>query len=167
MKFLNFERLKTIVRFADIIDAPIALSGEGEVPYEGHEGDQIVVSDDGITITFEKRNYDIVGFIPGSMDDDQTLLSFPFAVRVEFPAGLGNSVATFGAAPSGETVINFKKNGVQFATCTFLSGETAGTFSAASDTVFSKGDVLTVIAPATADSLAEDFGFTLDGYKKV
>ena len=168
MRVLNFERLKTIVRFADIVDSPIAASGEvnPEVPYEGHEGEAVVVADDGITITFDKRNYDVVAFCPGTMSAGQTVLSFPLGHKVEFPAGLANSQATLGTAATGSTVLSLKKNNTQFATCTFGAGGSTGAFAAASDTVFQRGDILTVVAPDPADDTAADLGFTLDGYKK-
>jgi len=164
-----FERLKTIVRFADIIDTPIAASGEADpdVPYQGHEGELVVIADDGLTMTFDKRKYDVVCFYPGTIPNGQLVLRFPFGRKVEFPAGLTGSEASLGTAATGETILSFKKNGVEFATCTFEAAGTTGTFSCASDVTFNAGDVLTVHGPESGDATAADLGFTLDGEKKV
>jgi hypothetical protein len=54
------------------------------------------------------------------------------------------------------------KNGVSFGTVTFNVSAT-GSFTVASATSFAAGDVLTITAPATADSTLEDISITLVG----
>ncbi len=68
-----------------------------------------------------------------------------------FLTGLAASTAVALVAATADAFYSYRKNGVEFARCTFLAGQTAGVFSCASDTTFSRGDVLTVIAPASRD----------------
>ena len=55
--------------------------------------------------------------------------------------------------------------GTQFATMSFAGGASTATFTAASDTDFAGGDVLTVVSPNPADSTLADIGFSLAGVR--
>ena len=82
--------------------------------------------------------------------------------QTEFPASLTGSKGVANVAANASATFDFKKNGgTAFATANFAAAATVATFTAASSTTFNVGDILTVIAPATADTTLSDIGFTL------
>ena len=84
-----FDRIKNLVRFSDLIDAPFIPSGEDpSYPYAGHEGEMVVIADDGSSITFDSKKFDITCFFPGTIPNGQLVLQFPFTRRVYFYEGL-------------------------------------------------------------------------------
>lgn len=163
------QRLRTFLSFSDLEDAPDFTQDpvNPNIPYEGHEGELVVIADDGTSITFDKPKYDIICFFEGTIPNGQLIIRFPFSRRVYFPSSMTGSVASLGTAATAQTVISLKKNLVEFATITFPGTGTSGTFAAASETTFEIGDVLTVHGPASADATAADLGFTLNGEKRL
>ena len=163
------QRLKAILKFSDLEDAPTFAQDpvDPDVPYGGHEGELVVVSEDGVTITFDQPKYDIVCFFEGTIPSGQLVLRFPFSRRVVFPSGMTDSVASLGAAATAETVMSLKKNLVEFATITFSGAGTEGVVASSSVTTFEVGDVLTVHGPGSGDATAADLGFTLNGVRKL
>jgi hypothetical protein len=163
MRWLG-QKLKDIIRFADIIDAPEITPPDVGIPYEGHEGEVIAVSTDGTQLTFEKPKYDMAVFIPGVFDANQMLIKFKFSRNVTFPALLPDSQGELEIASTDEFVVSFRKGVTEFATLTVGAGSISGEFSQpAQDTDFLVGEVLTVYAPDPADGTAEGLSFTLNG----
>jgi hypothetical protein len=55
-----------------------------------------------------------------------------------------------------------QQNGVQFGTFAFSASGTTATFSVSSDTQFNAGDVLTVVAPGSADATLGNIACTIN-----
>jgi hypothetical protein len=155
--------------FSDLEDAPDFAQDpvNPDIPYSGHEGQLVVIADDGTSITFDQPRYDIICFFEGTIPNGQLVLRFPFSRRVYFPAGMIGSVASLGVAATAETVLSLKKDLVEFATITFAAAGTSGVITSPSDIRFEIGDVLTVHGPAGADATAADLGFTLNGERRL
>jgi hypothetical protein len=87
---------------------------------------------------------------------------YPFPRAVIFPASLTLSRGVCGTAPSSQTDFDILKNGVRFGTMRFAASATSATLISASGASFAAGDILTVVAPAALNGLA-DLGFALAG----
>lgn len=109
--------------------------------------------------------YDIGGTVGGMPGAGAVLVRFPMSRAVRFPAGMTGSRGVAGEAASATTVFALKKNGVDFGTMQFAASANTATFTAASNTDFAAGDVLTVIAPNPADGNLADIGFSLAGLR--
>lgn len=103
-------------------------------------------------------------FIQGQMTNGELLARY-----IMVDDGLGfdstNSEASAVTAATAETIISLKKNGTQFGTVTFAASGTDGAISGS--TTFSTGDVLTVVAPATADITLGSTSITLAATRAV
>jgi hypothetical protein len=83
-----------------------------------------------------------------------------------FKAGMARSVAKAGTGATAEAVFDLKKNGgTAFATITFAAEGTTGVFACAADTTFAAGDILTVVAPATADATLAALAVSITAYR--
>lgn len=109
--------------------------------------------------------YDVASTYPGLLGAGDVVLRYPFPRKVEFPTGLTDSRAVAGIAPTGTATFSLRRNNVQVGTLTFSGGSTTGSFSMAGPTLFSPGQVLTVVAPNPANSTLADVGFCLAGYR--
>ncbi len=98
-----------------------------------------------------------VGVIPSS----QILIDNPMAQGCTFSAALSGSAGTLNVAATAQTDFDVQKNGVSFGTIRFAAAGTVASFISASGATFAIGDILTVIAPASADASASTLGFTL------
>ena len=74
-----------------------------------------------------------------------------FGRAVSFPTSLVGSVAKATVAATAASVFSIRKNGVQFATCTFALGSTTGVFAGAA-TNFAAGDIFSFVAPDPRDA---------------
>jgi len=108
--------------------------------------------------------YDIAIDVPGRPGSGATLGKWVAPSLVTFRAGLSESVADADAAATAETVFSLRKNGVEFATITFAASDATATFVCATDTDFTSGDVLTLVAPTRDDTLS-DIAFTIVGFR--
>jgi hypothetical protein len=106
--------------------------------------------------------YDIGVFLPGQPSASQLMLYLPLERTVSFTTNLTPSVASANTPAAADSVFTLKKNGVQFGTLTFHANGTS-TFTAASTTIFSAGDVLSIVAPATPDTALANIGVVLSG----
>jgi len=104
--------------------------------------------------------YDVGGSFAGTPTASATIMRYPFPHAATFPASLTLSQGVAGTAPSAQTDFDLRKNGVSFGTMRFAASATTATFIAASETSFVAGDVLTVVAPATLNGIA-DLGWGL------
>ena len=104
--------------------------------------------------------YDILCGIVGKPSNGEMVLLFvaPRAFRV--PVNAAGSYLKAGTAATGSSVFSIQKNGTQFLTATVAGAGTTATFSS-SQTDFAAGDVLKVVAPATADATLADIAITL------
>jgi hypothetical protein len=109
--------------------------------------------------------YDVGGTFPGQPTSGAVILRYPLPRAVRFPATLSGSKGVAGTAPAAAVSFSIRKNSIQFGTMDFAVGANTATFTAALDTDFAAGDVLTVIAPSPADSALADVGFALAGLR--
>lgn len=109
--------------------------------------------------------YDLGGTFPGQPTSGAIILRYPVPRAVRLQAGFPSSKGVAGTAPSAAVTFTIRKNGTQFATMDFAAGTTTATFTAASDTDFAVGDVLTLVAPSPADTALADIGFALAGLR--
>lgn len=76
-------------------------------------------------------------------------------------AGLPNSAATLDVAPAAAMTLSIKVDGATVATCSFAAGSKTGVFTLAATAFAGRGQTLTVVAPATADTDAAGLAMTL------
>lgn len=85
--------------------------------------------------------------------------------NIRFEQNLPGATGSCLTAPAdANQSLTLKKNGVSFATVDYAqtTGTTA-TFTCAADTDFTSGDVISLWAPAVADSAWADISFTIKG----
>jgi len=109
--------------------------------------------------------YDVGASYPGSPTASAVLMRYPFPRAVVFPAGLIGSCGTADTGATATATFSIRKNGSQVGTMVFNTGSpnNVASFTMASETTFSAGDVLTVVAPASPDATLADIGFGLAG----
>lgn len=107
--------------------------------------------------------YDVGAMVTGVPDANAVCLRYAFPREVTFAAGLSPSHGVAGVAATSETDFDIQQDGVSVGTMTFSAAATVATFDMASETVFSAGDVITVVAPASPDSTLADISFVLAG----
>lgn len=107
--------------------------------------------------------YDIATYCSGKPTASEKVLALKAATSFNFVANLVGSVASASTAATASTVFSVRKNGTQFNTITFAAAGTSGTFASSSAQTFAVGDVLEIIAPASADATLADIMFTLKG----
>lgn len=106
--------------------------------------------------------YDIGFYYSGLPSDAQEMLRLKVTRGFTIPDGATGSNAEARVASTGNVACSIKRNGTEFATVTFNASAT-GVFAQTGDETFVEDDVLTVVAPATADDTLEDMGFMLKG----
>jgi hypothetical protein len=159
-------QLKAVIRVAQILDLELPeIPPDASVPYEGHAGEVITVGDDETTLIFDKKNWDLVCYIPGVPDAAETLLKFKFSRDITFNLDdWSDNQAELDVATTNQYVVSFKKGAVEQFTLTFEAGQTTGSFSTPAYNVsFLKGEVLVVESPTPADATAEGVSFSLNG----
>jgi hypothetical protein len=107
--------------------------------------------------------YDVGAMFTGVPGASVVLLRYKFPRDVTFAAGLSPSQGVAGTAATAQTDFDIKRNGVSVGTMRFAAAATAATFIMASQTIFTAGQVLTVVAPGTPDATLSDVGFVLAG----
>jgi len=106
--------------------------------------------------------YDIGFYFSGLPNDGQEVLRLKVTRGFTIPDGATGSNAEARVASTGNVAFSVKRNGTEFATVTFNTSAT-GAFAQTGDETFVEDDVLTVVAPASADTTLEDIGFMLKG----
>jgi hypothetical protein len=109
--------------------------------------------------------YDIGASLTGQPASGAIILRYPLPRAVRFPASLPNSKGVVATSAAATATFSLKKNGTQFATMQFAASATTATFTAASDTDFAAGDVLTIVAPTPNDTSLADLGVALAGVR--
>jgi hypothetical protein len=109
--------------------------------------------------------FDVTAFYPGVPGASAIVTRVPVARAVTFPAGLTGSIAKSRVAAAAQKVFDVQKNGTSVGSITFAAAATSATFTAASAITLAAGDVLAIIAPATADTTLADVGIVLAGVR--
>jgi hypothetical protein len=107
--------------------------------------------------------YDVGSMLNGVPTASQVLMRYPFPRTVVFPAGLTGSRGVAAVAATAQTDFDIKKGAASVGTMRFAASGTVATFIMATETTFSPGDVLTVVAPGSADATLASVGFALVG----
>lgn len=102
-------------------------------------------------------------FVGGKPTASETVTLIAVPVACTLPAGLTGSIVKAGVAATASAALSLRKNGVQFGTATFAAGGTTATLAAATATTFAVGDLLAIVAPASADATLADIASTLIG----
>lgn len=97
---------------------------------------------------------------PGAGD---TLILYVATDDFSLPAGLTGSQGASLVAADATADFDIQKNGVSCGTMSFAGAATTATFTMASQTDFTAGDILSVYAPNPQDATLEDITFTLKG----
>jgi hypothetical protein len=108
--------------------------------------------------------YDLASFDTDRPASGELLLKI-FPPGVTFRAGLMESAAGAEVAATATSVFSITKNGTQFATLTFAVASAVGVFACASDTTFTVGDVLRIIAPSPRDATLSGVAATIIGFR--
>jgi hypothetical protein len=104
--------------------------------------------------------YDILCGIVAKPSNSEIVLLFVAPRAFRIPANASGSQLRASTAATGSSVFSIQKNGAQFLTATVAGSGTSATFSS-SQTDFAAGDVLKIVAPATADATLADIAITL------
>ena len=107
--------------------------------------------------------YDCGGYYPGTLPSGGTLMRFVFVRAVSFPAGLTGSQTSAATAATAQTDIDIQLNGVSIGTMRFAAAGTVATFVDFDATNCLIGDVLTLVAPGTADATLANIGWMFKG----
>lgn len=129
------------------------------------EDDKVHVVYDSSAWSAPKAPYDIGMTFGAVMANDEVILRYPMPRDVTYPAGLTGSLCIAAIAATAELILSVKKDAVEFGTITFAAAGTVATFAAASETSFAAGDILTIVAPASADATLADLGLALIGIR--
>lgn len=105
--------------------------------------------------------YDISFFASGLLENNEQAFRMVATRVFTIPVGVADSRARSRIAANASSVISLRKNGVVFGTVTFAATSTTGVFAAAGETIFNPGDVLSITAPALADTALRDLAITL------
>jgi hypothetical protein len=101
-------------------------------------------------------------FFPGKPTDAQVIFRHDVIVPFDLPAGLTGSLGKAIAASTGNVACSIKKGATEVGTITYNASAT-GVLAMASATSFADGDVLTIVAPATADATLANLSVSLLG----
>lgn len=109
--------------------------------------------------------YDIGIHISSRPDAGAIVARYVFPRTVTFPASLVGSYGYAATPAAAQADFDLRKNGASFGTVRFAAGSPGhiATFIAASQTVFSAGDELSIVAPASQDSTLAGVALTLTG----
>jgi hypothetical protein len=88
-------------------------------------------------------------------------LRFTAGRAFTIPANLAGSIVAAKTAATASAVWNLQKNGSTVATFTFAAAGATGALSTQAAIVFSVGDKLSIVAPATPDATLADVDFTI------
>jgi hypothetical protein len=134
--------------------------------YTPAEGYSAYVEDEDVFVVWNgtawvrQGNYDIGFFAADVMTDAEIIARFVAVRAFTVPVSATGSQAKAETASTGDVSFELQKNGVAFGTVRFNASAT-GAFTVASATSFAIGDVLKLVAPATADATLADVGISL------
>lgn len=113
--------------------------------------------------SFTGLPYDQAASTYGKPTAGEVVYRFRIVRSFSLAANLTGSKCIAAVAATASSVFSIKKNGTQVATFTFAAAGTIATFSNQSIIAFSTGDLITITAPATADTTLADIDYSLLG----
>lgn len=109
---------------------------------------------------------EVTGSVAGAPTSSQVVLRRVFGLPVVFADEFAGSYASAGTAATASTTFTVKKNGSSVGTIVFAAAGTTGTWSTTGTTVsFAAGDLLEIVAPASADATLAAVAFTVVGVR--
>jgi hypothetical protein len=105
----------------------------------------------------------VSGSYAGRPTANLVLQSYVFVTRVTFPAGLSGSRGNAATAATVATAFNIQRNNTNVGMMVFTASAATATFTMSSATIFTAGDVLTVVTPATPDATLANLAWTFMG----
>lgn len=105
--------------------------------------------------------YDIGGSITGKPAASAIVLSFVAVRNFVIPANMTGSIAKVTNVGAAACVFSLRKDGVEFGKMSFAIGGATATFTAATQTTVAPGNIISVVAPAAADSTFANCVFTI------
>ena len=118
-----------------------------------------------VGVTQASQAYDLAVTVTGVPGDGDIVMRFVATRRFTLPALFAGCKASAAVAATASTVFDLKQNGSAIGSITFAASGTTGSFAQSGSGVmtFAVGDVLTISAPATADTTLADISVTLLG----
>ena len=107
--------------------------------------------------------YDVAGSTLQQPTDGAVLMRFVVTRAFTIPANYAGSQANSSVATTAATVYEIERNGSQIGQITFAMSATDGTFADATEIgahAFAVDDILTVVAPGTADATHDEIAWT-------
>lgn len=127
-------------------------------------------SGDGVDDLFKLTGFDtdpvsitVSAFKAQGPSAGETLLLWVFNRDVTFPVGLTDSQAYAGLTPTTPVSVDIQKNGGSIGSADWAASANVGTFTFTTETSFTSGDVLALIAPNPADATFGDISISLVG----
>ena len=111
--------------------------------------------------TFNQPFGPLSEFFSGKPTASQVIYGYVVPNFMRLPKNLPLSQIKVTVAATASTTLTIQKNGVTIGTAVIGAAGTSATFSFANDVTFVAGDVLTIVAPAVADTTAANFIFML------
>lgn len=111
------------------------------------------------------RDYSIAGSISGKPATGELLLMVPFVNSVRFSSGLTGSLVVAATAATNSSTFSIYKNDLKFGTITFPASASQAIL-AATQTDFSSGDLIKILAPDPQDTTLEYLGINLVGVRQ-
>ena len=141
---------------------PTGPTGAGPTGPTGPTGTTGVGGPTGPTGTPGTQPFDLGFYFEGVLTNAEAVARYVFNRSVSFVANLTGSHASADTASTGTVSFTLKQNGSSVGTVTFTASAT-GTFTFASPVTFASGDVLNIVAPATADGTLANVCINLAG----
>lgn len=107
--------------------------------------------------------FDLTAFYPGVPSASAIVTRVPVARAITFPSALSGSIGKASVAATAQTDFDVQKNGSSVGTIRFAAAATSATFIAASPVSLAAGDILSILAPGTADATLANVGIVLAG----
>lgn len=104
--------------------------------------------------------YELGGCFENKPVSSEVILRVPITRVITFPVGMDESRMVSEYSATASTSFSIRKNGVEFASATFAAGANYATFTG-NLTSFTDADILTVVAPPSADATLENIGWCL------
>lgn len=100
---------------------------------------------------------------PGAITSNRVLIRQVLAEPVAFHDKMGGSKVHAVTAPTGNVTLDVKVDGITKSSCTINAGQNTGSFATTSPFVANAGEILTFVAPASADATLAGVSATLTG----
>lgn len=127
----NYEWLRFKIRTDDGVLEKIVLRAAGDDAYDPPPAP--------VTMTT------ITMYAQGTVEESETLMSYPVTQPFTLPYGLQGSIATFGTAPSTAMSLLIRVNGLQVGSIAFPANQTSGVFTMLNSISVNIGDTITIV----------------------